>query len=454
MATNAERIALLVELATADFNEKLGRDLAAFTAQLALNNGLANSRRWVGFADLLANSARSYIDDLATKIRAIEAGGSALATYSNAVESLLAHLDSKYQSAWAKDAPWRLDKDAPPPPAWQSTKAQLNLAFQVQQSEFDPTIIEPVSVPDGEKGQQWKRFDDAVNLVAWLLTSPKAPTDYSRAGARNLARLVNETKVRCRAGSIANIRLGISTSLDPESREGQSQLRLITSCVADAIVQGSQRLIPPDRTVGSDLLAAIRNAPHSFPPQALEWLKAADQATGKVGRPEEITRAYFAFAHAFDTLEDLHGATEGRPWQMTSCDRTTSSYSFAFDDDGTTIDVMGLQFSYADMQAVLGEKAEDASRPVASQPPESDEAVESQPVSLANAEPECVKWLEAKFKAGMGGNKTSLKADAQASIKGLSGKAFLRAWDAVAPRFNRNQAGRPGKSDPRNHSPK
>lgn len=139
MATNAERIALIVQLASGDAKDKLGRELAAYKVSLALNKGFGNSRRWLGLSDLLANSARSYIDDLAPKIRAIEADGSALASYSNAVESFLAHLDSKYESEWANDAPWRRDKDAPPPPAWQSAKGQLDLAFHVQQSEFART---------------------------------------------------------------------------------------------------------------------------------------------------------------------------------------------------------------------------------------------------------------------------------------------------------------------------
>jgi hypothetical protein len=437
LSKNAERIALIVELATRDAKDKLGRELAAYNAELALNEAFGNSRRWLGLADRLASSGRAFVDELATKIRAVATHGEALATYSEAVEGFLANLDSMYQSEWAKGAPWRQDKEALPPPAWRSAKGQLDLAFQVQQSEFEQTTNESAIVPEGVKGPQWKRFDEAVNLVAWLLTSPKAPTDYSRAGARNLARLVNETKVRCRAGSIVNIRLGISTSLDSGSREGQSQLRLITSCVADAIVQGSQRPIPPDRTVGADLLSDIRSAPQSFPLQAMEWLKAADKATGKVGKPEEIARAYLAFTHAFDTLEDLHGDTAGRAWRMTSCDRATSSYSFAFGDDGTTIDVMGLQFSWSDMWSALGENPEIESSAVG----DSTMAV----TSTAKAEKECREWLATEFLADPEKKRTKLdfQTAALAEFVGrLSVRGFIRAWDAVAPQAGRSTPGR------------
>ena len=185
MAIDAERIALIVELATRDAKESLGRELAAYDAQLALNRAFGNNRRWLGLSDRLVKAGRSFIDELAMRIRAIDAGSDAMAIYSKAVESFAGHLDHIFHDHWAKDAPWRRNKDAPPPTVWQSEKNQLELALKVQQAEFGS---EPASAGQRAKGPQWKRFDEAVNLVAWLLTSPKAPTDYGSAGATNLAR--------------------------------------------------------------------------------------------------------------------------------------------------------------------------------------------------------------------------------------------------------------------------
>ena len=355
MATNAERIALVVELATDDAKDKLGKKLAAFISELAKNNGLSQSGRWTGLAARLADSARAFTDDLAVSVRAIDQGSEALAAYSNAVEAFLSHLDSVFADEWGKDAPWRRISDAPAPPHWQEMRDKLSLALKVQKAEFDRPPADPARKIKHERGPDWKRYDQSVNLVAWLLTSPKAPTDYASEGANNLARLVNEEKVRCRAGSLANVTDGNAVFVEASSSKGQAQLRLVTACLADAITQGSNAPLPHDKTFGIDLLTAIRASPNSYPPRFLEALRQADKSVKGVGKADVIARAAIKFSHALDKFDDMHGTTEGRPWRMAKCNRATSSFAFAFDDGRTIIDALGLQFSYADLWAVLGE---------------------------------------------------------------------------------------------------
>lgn len=137
MATDSERIALLVDLASFDAKEKLGRALAAYNAQLALNKGFGNSRRWLGLADKLADAGREYIDQLAEKIGRIASSGDALTAYSTAVESFLQYLDNEYQAAWDQTAPWQRDKAASPPPAWEIARRQLTMAVSLREMELE-----------------------------------------------------------------------------------------------------------------------------------------------------------------------------------------------------------------------------------------------------------------------------------------------------------------------------
>ncbi len=436
MTSNAERIALTVRLACEDAKDRLGRELAAYNAEVALKNAFGNSRRWLGLADILANSARSYIDDLATKIRAIETGGQASEAYSDAVVSFLAHLDSKYDSEWANDAPWRQAKDAPPPHAWQSAKGHLDLAFRVQHTEFDQTTNEPAIVSNGDKGPQWKLFDESVNLVAWLLTSPRAPTDYSKSGARNLARMVGEGKIRCRAGSLQKITPSQTIYLDWSTRQGQAELRKITRHLAEAYVLGTQAAVAGERANTAKIIEQVRKSPN---PVQRAMLKQADDAVKSAGRrPEEIFRSAIGLKHAFDDLSKLCSSDENGPWCVEKVDRETSSFVISYEGEKReAIDVVGLQFSYTDMWDALGEEPEGQSGAIDN----SAKAV----TSKVKAENECQNWLATEFAADAEMRRT--KADFQRSalekFQGrLSVRGFLRAWYAVAPQAGRSKPGR------------
>jgi hypothetical protein len=131
-----ERIAQIVELASADAKDKLGRELAANRANAAKTGAQQGSRFWVALASLLAVTARTFIDDLADKVTAIQASDGALAAYSFAVESFMAYLDCKYKAAWVRNASWRRTKDAPPPAHWEVKKRLLLLAVEVQKGRF------------------------------------------------------------------------------------------------------------------------------------------------------------------------------------------------------------------------------------------------------------------------------------------------------------------------------
>jgi hypothetical protein len=155
---DGQRIELAVKLATEDAKEILDRELAAQKAQLAANNGLGSSRRWIALAFSLETSARAYIDSLSAEIKAIENSAIALAKYTDSVEDFMKYLDGIYETEWARVAPWRLDKRAPPPTAWQSVRDRLKLAVQVQQARFaisDETantmIISATSTPPVSK---------------------------------------------------------------------------------------------------------------------------------------------------------------------------------------------------------------------------------------------------------------------------------------------------------------
>jgi hypothetical protein len=193
MAKDAERIALVVELATRDAKDKLGRELVAYKAQLALNGAFGNSRRWLGLADRLASSGRAFVDELATKIRTIATHGDALASYSEAVEGFLADLDHIYQDDWDKDRPFRRG-DSPPPAAWQGARGPIEMALKLQQSGFDrpneslARQADNWRVPTASRGKwensdlsEWMTFGEACDLARKFLGSEASDADARSA---------------------------------------------------------------------------------------------------------------------------------------------------------------------------------------------------------------------------------------------------------------------------------
>lgn len=221
-----------------------------------------------------------------------------------------------------------------------------------------PSLASTGKQSQRQKGPQWKRFDEAVNLVALLLTSPQAPTDYSKSGAQNLARLVGEGKIRCRAGSLQKIVSRETICLDWQAGHGQAELRKFTHLLAEAFVLGAAAAVTGDLANTAKVIEKIRKSPN---PVHREIMKQADDAVKNAGRrPEELFRSAIGLMHAFDDLSKLSGSDESGRWCVVKADRETSSYAISHEgDQHETIDVVGLQFSYSDIWTVLGEDPPD-----------------------------------------------------------------------------------------------